>query len=95
MRPQTIMPEHRDLRQISMHLPSHLTFFNIGADIGDPLERRPLLGDRTLTTFSFSSPKGVIHEAGGGHGKNTEWCIGCLLPEITKRGIVDPVQESV
>ena len=94
---QTITPEHRELRRISVYLPSHLTFFNIGADIRLSLGEAASRGwsdlDRLLVQLwaSFSIRPMVGCSRRGGRGQNTEYCIGHLFPEITKRGIVDPV----
>jgi len=94
---QTITPEHRDFRQISIYLPTHLTFWNIGADIKRSLGEATSRGwsdlDYLLVQFweAFSIRPRVGCERRGEKGQNTEYCIECLLPEITERGIVDPL----
>ena len=93
---QTITPEHRDLRQITIFLPPSLTSIDIGANI------RHSLGevtsgwwsdlDHLLVQFWDSHlirPRVGWHAGEGGRGANTEYCISCLFPEITKRGIVE------
>ena len=94
---RTITPEHRDLGQISICLPHNLTFVNVGADIrrslGETTSRRWSDLDRLLVEFwesrSIRPRVGcATHEQEVG---SMEYCVGCLLPEITKRGIVDPI----
>ena len=93
---QTITPEHRDLRQISVYVPHHLTLFRVGANV------RQYLGeascgwwsnlDHLLVQFwEVRSIRPKVGRTSPEKRKNMEFFIGCLLPEITKRGIVDPV----
>jgi len=94
---ETITPEHQELRQISIYVPYHLTLYNVGADIrqslGEKISRRWSDLDRLLVQFwesrSIRPRVGCVRV--GEEGQNTEHLIGCLLPETTKRGIVDPV----
>ena len=94
---QTITPEHRDLRQISIYLPFQLTFYKIDANIkrsfGEAASRSWSSLDHLLVQFwelrSIRPRVGCATQ--GEKGQNTEYCIRCLLPETTKRGIVDPV----
>jgi len=94
---QTITPNHGDLQQIFIYLPSHLTFFNLGAPIrqslGDIVSRGWSDLDNLLTQFwesrSIRPRVGCMRQ--GKKGQNTEYSMRCLLPEIMKRGIVDPV----
>ena len=94
---QTITPEHRDLRRISIYVPVHLTFSSVGANIGQYLGGVPSKWwsdlDHLLVRFweSCSIRPRVGCARQGEEGQNTEYCIGCLLPEATKRRIVDTV----
>jgi len=90
---QTITPKSRDLRQISIYLPCYLTA--VGTDVrkrfGDQVVGEWLDLDRLLVRFweshsirpIFARPDGEEWEEGD--------CIGSLLPETTRRGIVDLV----
>ena len=94
---QTITPELRELRQITIYVPYYLTRYKVGTDIrqslGEAAFRRWSALDRILVQFWESRsirPRvgcAILVEI----GQNVEYCIGCLFPEITKRGIVDPV----
>ena len=94
---QTITPEHRELRQISIYVPHHLTRYNVGADIrqslGETTFGRWADLDRLLVQFweSCSIRPRVGCVKLGEKGKNIGYSVGRLLPEITKRGIVEPV----
>ena len=96
---QTVTPDHRDLRQISIHVPSHFTPYG-----GVPDERRVardetygewLELDRLLVQLweSYLIPKGDVHGAKRGTSARVlRDCIGQLLPEIMGRGIIDLVE---
>ena len=92
---QNITPEHRDLRQISIRIPYHLPSFGagIGEIIGELACREWLELDHLLVQFwesrSIRPKVGCVRL--GKNPQRTEYSIGCLLPEITKRGIVDPI----
>ena len=95
---QTITPEHRNLRQISIYVPYHLTLLDVGTDIKQDLGEVIFSGwsdlDRLLIRLweSHSIRLRVSCALGGGRQntlQNTEYCIGCLLPEITERGIIE------
>ena len=94
---QTITSEHRDFRQILIYVPSTMTFFKVGADIGqsigEAISRRWSDLGRFLVEFleSRSIRLRVGCARSGERGQNTEYCIACLLPEITKRGIAEPI----
>jgi len=94
---QTITPEHRELRQISIYMPYYLSRYRVGANIrqsvGGAAFGRWLDLDRLLVQFweSHSIRPRVGCVRLGEEGRSIEYCIGCLLPEITKRGVVDPV----
>jgi hypothetical protein len=90
---QTITLKHQDLRQITIEVSHFLSLFRIYADI------RPAIGetifgqwvelDRLLVKFweSRSILPRVVYTMGQDMGD----CIGILLPEVTKRGIIDLV----
>ena len=94
---KTITPEHRDLGRISIYLPPRLTFWNIGVDIrlsfGEETSRGWSDLDHLLVQFweaySIRPRVGCVRKRE--KGQNAEYCIGRLLPETTKRGIVDLV----
>jgi len=92
---QTITPQHRGLRQISIYVPFNLTFFNVGDDIrqslGEGISR--LWSDLDHLLVQFWELRSIRPKVGCARlekGQNTEYCVGCLLPEVTKRGIADP-----
>jgi len=93
---QSVAPEHRDLRRISIYLPYDLTLVNDDTDIrrslGETVSGWWSDLDRLLVEFweSRSIRPRVGCTRWGEGGQDTEYCIRCLLPEITKRGIVDP-----
>ena len=91
---RTITPNHRDFRQITIRIPYYLTLPKVLASIrraiGEENYRLWLDLDRFLVQFSESRsirPKVVCTTARGTRGS-----IGCLLPEASKRGIIDLVE---
>ena len=90
---QTITPEHRDLQRISIHMPYYLTLLGVGVGkfLGEATCREWSDLDRLLVQFwesrSIRPRVGCVRL--GQKQQSTEYCIGCLLPEITKRGIFD------
>jgi len=86
---KTITPEHRDLRRVSIYLPQ-LTFFNFDADVMRFFGWLDL--DHILVEFweSRSIRPRVGFATQGGGTRSVERSAGPWLPEITKRGIVDP-----
>jgi hypothetical protein len=94
---QTITPNHRDLRQITIHIPFYLTIPEVLADVGEFIGEAPcelwLDLDRLLVQLweTHSIRPRVICTTEGGTGVS----IGSLLPEITKRGIIDLVECDV
>jgi hypothetical protein len=95
--------KHRDLREISIYLPYSVATAGADADAG-----RIIVGenfgewldlDRLLVEFWESSsirPKVVCRTRAGGE-RDTSHCVGyqLLLPEITRRGIIDLVEPRV
>jgi len=94
---QTITPEHRDLRQISVYLPYHLTHLRVGANSGRYLEEETSREWVDLDHFlvQFWELRSIRPRVGcarqGEEGQNVEHSIGFLLPEATKRGIIDSI----
>ena len=97
---QTVTPDHRDLRQISIHVPSHFTPYG-----GVPDERRVardetygewLELDRLLVQLweSYSLRPRVTYTVPNEEQRLVcmRDCIGQLLPEITERGIINLVE---
>jgi hypothetical protein len=88
---QTITPKNRDLRQLIIDIPHNCIFAGPGDNdeegFGEPVHGQWPDLDRLLIQFweSHSIRPKVIFTAE--HG--VEDSIGSLLPEITKRGIVD------
>ena len=94
---QTIPPEHRDLQRISICVPRRLALGDYGPDIipslGEDASRQWSDLDRLLVEFweSRSIRPAVGCKRLGEKQQNMDYRIGCLLPEITKKGLVDPV----
>ena len=92
---RTITPQHRDLRQISIHLPDHPTPCDAGTwrPPGEEALRKWLDIDRLLAQFwesrSIRPRVGCVRQ--GEKCQSTEYCIERLLPVVTRRGIVDPI----
>ena len=99
---RTITPRHRDLRQISIHVPYYYSsLISIGGDV------RQFIGetgcqqwsdlDRILVQSweSRSIRPSVICATSTGDGKDVTSCIGSLMPEVTRMGIIDMVQLCV
>jgi len=78
-------------------MPRGLAIGGIGSDImrflGEPVSRRWSDLDHLLVEFweSRSIRPRVGCKRLGEKQQYMDYCIGCLLPEITKRGIVDPI----
>ena len=91
------IPKHRDLREISIYLPYYVTTTGGGADvmrvIGGENWEQWLDLDRLLVQFWESSlirPKVVrLTQMEGTWDARDSVGYRCLLPEITKRGIID------
>ena len=87
---QTITPKHRNLRGISIYVPYDPTLTNAGADvaqvIGDLICGQWLDLDRLLVQIweSRSIRPKVLSTT-----QHIGYSVGGLLPEITKRGIID------
>lgn len=88
---QTITPEHRDLQRISIRL-SYLTLFGANVDGGQEATSRQWSDLDHLLVQLWNSrsirPRVVCTRPEGEVG-DVETRIGCLLPEMTKRGVVD------
>jgi hypothetical protein len=95
---QTITPKHRDLRQISIHLPYDRALASVGVgvrqNIGEPVCAQWLELDRLLVQFWESHrirPK-ITYIAPRMENKEIGECMGCLLPEIMKRRVIDLIE---
>ena len=88
---RTITSEHRDLRRITVHMPYYVTSHgaNAGRFLGEEDAGQWLDLDRLLVQFWESHS--IRPNVGGQGWESTERCIECLLPEATKRGIIDPL----
>jgi len=90
---QTITSEHRDLRQISVYVPFHLTGGDIRQHIGEVpfgwLSDLDGLLVQLWESRSIRPTVGCVRQ--GGQEQSVEYPIGCLFPEATKRGIIDLV----
>jgi hypothetical protein len=93
---QTITLQNRSLRQLIIHIPRNYTFAclcaNGGEVLGEPVRGQWPELDRFLVEFweSHSIPPKVIRTK----EIDTSDCVGCLLPEVTRRGILDLVECS-
>jgi len=97
---ETITPEHRDLRRVSIHLPFKRIprgdaagfRFSFGGDIYE----KWLELDRFLVQFwevRSVRPKVMVTESVWGTTQKMKDQIGRLFPEITARGIIDLAEE--
>ena len=97
---QTITSKHRDLRRISFHIPYHDTVGAPSTDIrktvGETAYEQWLDLDRLLVQFWESHlirPK-ITYSYGLEDGRKGGMdFVSRLLPEITKRGVVDLVKD--
>jgi hypothetical protein len=84
---QTITPEHRDLREVSIHLPYYLTlgglFVNIKQFVGEAGYKKWLDLDRLLVQLWESHSIRPTVMSAAEHKKES---VGVLFPEITERG---------
>ena len=87
---QTVTLEHRDLRQISIHVPYYFT----PEVTGDETHEVWLELDRLLVQLweSHSIHPKVTYPKPDGEQRAVRDCIGCLFPEITTRGLTDLVK---
>jgi hypothetical protein len=84
---RTITPKHRDLRQITIHVFSCIdasAMQNFGEWMGL---------DYILVKFWES--RSLHLEVAGTTGQDMRYWVGCLLPETTKRGIVNLVERPL
>ena len=94
---QTLAPKHQDLRQISIHLPYNLSFAGFGPNIRRILSEATyeqwLEFDRLLVQFWESrSIRPTVTRTKVVGMQSMRDCIECLLPEVTRRGIMDLVE---
>jgi hypothetical protein len=92
---KTITPKHRNLRQIMIDVSHHSTLLGANPDVGGAVgaanHGQWLDLDRILVRFweSSSVRPVVVCTTERGIGD----CIGFLLPEITRRGIIDLIED--
>jgi len=92
---RTIAPEHRDFRQITIYLPYDAALSGAGANVrqsvGEYVFGQWSELDHLLVQLweSRSIRPRTLYLAPGGTGKDIIECVGCLLPEVTRRGIID------
>jgi hypothetical protein len=93
---QTISPDHRDLRQITIHIPYHSPITgadaNIRQAIGETDYTQWLNLDRLLVRLWESHsvrPKVAVPTEQAEGSECTRDHVGHLLPEIANRGIID------
>ena len=98
---RTITPNHRNLRQIFIGIPYALSRHGVGANIrqtlGETIYERWLDLDHLFIQLweSNSIRPGVRYSCTSeSEKKETVDCVSCLLPEATKRGIVDLVKHA-
>ena len=93
---QTITPKHRNFRQITIHLPYCLVLLGVGANVSQTVEEADIRQwsdlDRFLVqlweTRSIRPKAEWVMEL----GTYMRDLVGCLMPEITKRGIIDLIE---
>ena len=95
---QTIGHQHRDLRQISIHVPLYLTIIRSYEDVGEVIGAGILeqwLGlDRTLVRLWEShSIRTRFFRPRRSEKVGVVDCIGSLLPEMTRRGRIELVED--
>ena len=94
---QTLAPKHQDLRQISIYVPYNPHFASFGADV------RQIIGkatygqwpdfDRILVQIWESrSIRPMVTCTRPVGTQSMRYCIEWLLPEVTRRGIMDLVE---
>jgi len=94
---RTVTPQHRDLRQISIFAAHYSTLVNIGGNVrritGEQTLGQWLELDRLLAQLweSHSIRPKILYNAFPGKEKIIRDWVGCLLPEITERGVIDLV----
>jgi len=93
--PETIAFQHRNLQQTPTHTPRALSYTLRENGVAELIEGGPNL-DRLLVRFwdSYSIRPKVIYPRKNNVKRTTRDWVGDLLPEITKRGIIDIVEES-
>ena len=98
---RTITSKHRNLKQISIRVPYAFTLIDAEADIGRAVGEAVcgqwLDLDRLLVEFweARSIRTKVILAPKMWEGKqDMGYCVGCLLPEATRRGIIDLVKPT-
>lgn len=94
---QTLTPEHQDLRQISICVPYNMSFAGFGARvrrvISDATYGQWLDLDRLMIQFwELRSIRPMVTCTKPAGMQSMRDCIECLLPEVTRIGIMDLVE---
>jgi len=95
---RTITPKHQDLQQVSIHVPFYTALVNTDANvrevIGEAVRQHWFDVDRLLVQFWESHSIRPSLESGVPvrEGRDMRSCIGLLMPEVTRRGIIDLVE---
>lgn len=95
---QTITPEHRDFREISIDVVSYLAILPLGVTVEQAIGEKALGEwldlDQLLVQLSKSSPARprVVRMTSEGGGWNQRDCLGRLLPGMTRRGMVGLIE---
>ena len=87
---QTTTPKHQELRKISICDPYSLTLFDVGTMKESAVHREWLNLDRLLVQLSESrsTPPRVICTTWLGHMESMIGFADCLLPELTRKGLL-------
>jgi hypothetical protein len=91
---QTIVPEHRDLRQITIDVSYYSTRLRAGASV------RRAIGETNCGQWSdldcllvqLSESRSIRPKVVCTAGRQMRHCVRRLLPELTKGGIIDLIQ---
>ena len=90
---RTITPNHQDLRHLSIQTPQDPNLAGAAADpgqtVGETIDRQ--WSDLDLLLVQFWELRSIRPEVTYPTGQRMRDFVGNLLPEITKRGIVDLV----
>ena len=99
---RAIITEHRDVQQISVHIPFDVALVDVNIALGqtvrEAIYREWLDLDCLLVQFweSHSVRPKVIPDMTMWRGEqDVKHCVGRLLPEVTKRGVIDLIKLDV
>jgi len=91
---QTITHEQRDLQQVSIYIPFVNPNANIGQVIGEAAREQWVDLDHFLVRFLGSRSIRLVVKSTtpAGEGHDVRGYIGWLMPEVTRRGVIDLVE---